>query len=142
MITTGRFIPAHAGNTERIIDFYEKYEVHPRSRGEYKAGKGAYAGAKGSSPLTRGILLQCLYYHRDVRFIPAHAGNTRLFPNLRRMSQVHPRSRGEYMDSYESTGSQEGSSPLTRGIRRTYLFSFFFRWFIPAHAGNTWLWTR
>ena len=41
------------------------------------------------------------------------------------------------MDSYESTGSQEGSPPLTRGILFVVFFHTVYQRFTPAHAGNT-----
>ena len=52
-----------------------------------------------------------------MRFTPAHAGNTWLFPDFADLSWVHPRSRGEY---------GETSAALTAILR-----------FTPAHAGNT-----
>ena len=52
-----RFIPAHAGNTEVYFLYPFLIQVHPRSRGEYFLKKLALSVCKGSSPLTRGILV-------------------------------------------------------------------------------------
>ena len=71
------------------------------------------------------------------RFIPAHAGNTAIsFANCFSV-KVHPRSRGEYNYIPVIVKALQGSSPLTRGIRK---YNIEFDWdsrFIPAHAGNT-----
>ena len=52
-----RFTPAHAGNTHVNAEEAGSLEVHPRSRGEYFLKKLALSVCKGSSPLTRGILV-------------------------------------------------------------------------------------
>ena len=92
---------------------------------------------KGSPPLTRGIPGNIKTLGGATRFTPAHAGNT--LPHLpdRRLSQVHPRSRGEYSLSFYEWGCLQGSPPLTRGIlHRKHKEPEAVR-FTPAHAGNT-----
>ena len=92
---------------------------------------------KGSPPLTRGIPGNIKTLGGATRFTPAHAGNT--LPHLpdRRLSQVHPRSRGEYPARYPPGDILKGSPPLTRGIRRYDHKRKHFQRFTPAHAGNT-----
>ena len=71
-----RFIPAHAGNTEREFIPDQRGQVHPRSRGEYTVFVVGCASFGGSSPLTRGIQVIDALDSDIGRFIPAHAGNT------------------------------------------------------------------
>ncbi len=72
----GRFIPAHAGNTQTYRVTIWANWVHPRPRGEHVPLTMRTEQAAGSSPPTRGT------HHRQYghvcpgRFIPAHAGNT------------------------------------------------------------------
>ena len=50
---------------------------------------------------------------------------------------VHPRSRGEYADTFTPLVSATGSSPLARGIPLLDGRQFVGGRFIPARAGNT-----
>ena len=132
-----RFIPAHAGNTRSTTSRCPHTPVHPRSRGEHTMQSKYPTTAIGSSPLTRGTPGAGTPGLPDLRFIPAHAGNTRCSPSTRQPQSVHPRSRGEHVLSNGRIRYAVGSSPLTRGTRpaapgRRRLFRF-----IPAHAGNT-----
>ena len=73
---------------------------------------------------------------RCVRFIPAHAGNSRRQSGHQCSRAVHPRARGEQTSPSGLTYCSNGSSPRTRGTvlhrpqRRAHAR------FIPAHAGN------
>ena len=71
------------------------------------------------------------------RFTPAHAGNTGTSKNMAIINQVHPRSRGEYNFSHSNKQSNQGSPPLTRGIRGIENYVIAYTRFTPAHAGNT-----
>ena len=53
------------------------------------------------------------------------------------MEQVHPRSRGEYLEADLLYGSVLGSPPLTRGIPLIHVDTVRRHRFTPAHAGNT-----
>ena len=75
-ICPGRFIPAHAGNTEHLRAGRLLAAVHPRSRGEHAAACICAADWRGSSPLTRGTPVFMFVSSTVERFIPAHAGNT------------------------------------------------------------------
>ena len=135
--TRCRFIPAHAGNTKFDGCMPPFPKVHPRSRGEYRGVFFIPFFNTGSSPLTRGILFEKVGAIGVQRFIPAHAGNTPLFPLLTNLNQVHPRSRGEYPIEHLSQKRSLGSSPLTRGIHAAEEQRADQVRFIPAHAGNT-----
>ena len=112
------FIPAHAGN---------KYFI---------AEKPSVA-MEGSPPLTRGILRELLTLPDEIRFTPAHAGNTLSVTGYGTGVGVHPRSRGEYFLIFRLVLSLRGSPPLTRGIPSLLSASGSLYRFTPAHAGNT-----
>ena len=80
--TNDRFIPAHAGNTEREFIPDQRGQVHPRSRGEYRLLMPLILTSVGSSPLTRGIQWLGFDGSRTHGFIPAHAGNTIPIPDV------------------------------------------------------------
>ena len=69
-------IPALAGNTVAHSDGFATEGDHPRSRGEYNKRQVAAFDTHGSSPLSRGLLTETPVPHRQVRIIPALAGNT------------------------------------------------------------------
>ena len=132
-----RFIPAHAGNSQSAAALAAHHQVHPRSRGEQALSARPLPVQCGSSPLTRGTGLQVAIGDALLRFIPAHAGNSRwhLFGNI--SSSVHPRSRGEQVRRSFALGNPCGSSPLTRGTGCGTARRVCARRFIPAHAGNS-----
>ncbi len=91
----------------------------------------------GSSPHARGTRPQFEGDLSRSRFIPACAGNTRAVEGAHPGVSVHPRMRGEHVQTRLSKRLRAGSSPHARGTR------FAFRGvcrrvrFIPACAGNT-----
>ena len=109
-------IPAHAGKTDSMSSRLADNMAHPRSRGENRRSKRHHAGARGSSPLTRGKLRLELVKVGNRGLIPAHAGKTGLWS---------PPPPGW------------GSSPLTRGKLVTCRGSRRCQGLIPAHAGKT-----
>ena len=130
-------IPAHAGKTASRRQRSRSIGAHPRSRGENRPAAGRRPRGSGSSPLTRGKLLDDKRCCRHRRLIPAHAGKT--FRRAGRCSsrRAHPRSRGENWVNVEGSTAPAGSSPLTRGKQSVYS-SRVARWgLIPAHAGKT-----
>ncbi len=132
-----RFIPAHAGNTPAAPVRHDARPVYPRSRGEHNGKPQLYCRLRGLSPLTRGTLPPLPLERQDIRFIPAHAGNTSHASALRRGLTVYPRSRGEHHLPFVMLSGTSGLSPLTRGTpaaRRRVVWGLRF---IPAHAGNT-----
>ena len=132
-----RFIPARAGNTLFAAASASCHPVHPRSRGEHRAGRRSLAPATGSSPLARGTPIGASAPWEWIRFIPARAGNT-ISPRIECNSlTVHPRSRGEHAVGLGSGCVVCGSSPLARGTRQRASRPSRPRRFIPARAGNT-----
>ena len=135
--TSRRIIPALAGNTCHGVFLSHVPADHPRSRGEYVGGDAGVTGCPGSSPLSRGILVRACEKLRQLRIIPALAGNTQNDRSTREGCQDHPRSRGEYLVSRVSRESSAGSSPLSRGILRIGRDEPNGVRIIPALAGNT-----
>ena len=91
----------------------------------------------GSSPLTRGTPVDELVATRDNRFIPAYAGNSLSTQSRKSSESVHPRLRGELLQTAILCNLNHGSSPLTRGTQADRSKNPFSRRFIPAYAGNS-----
>ena len=72
----GRFIPAHAGNTEKAVQQIFGRAVHPRAFGEHSCSAWKSAHSSGSSPRVRGTPAPNRTRPACWRFIPARAGNT------------------------------------------------------------------
>ena len=70
-----RFIPAYAGNAGDLQALAKILAVHPRIRGERTRLVPPIGETLGSSPHTRGTLLNAGNPHGYWRFIPAYAGN-------------------------------------------------------------------
>ena len=93
--------------------------AHPRSRGENTASFFGSADTLGSSPLTRGKQPMVIPSVLWRGLIPAHAGKTTFRCDSTGIAWAHPRSRGENAASTAARKVSLGSSPLTRGKRRT-----------------------
>ena len=130
-------IPAHAGKTASAFATVACMAAHPRSRGENTATLIRADDKKGSSPLTRGKLLQAEGHTLIAGLIPAHAGKTSTCGRRSTSWTAHPRSRGENICSGVNLSFLEGSSPLTRGKRFWPYARGILRRLIPAHAGKT-----
>ncbi len=91
----------------------------------------------GSSPRMRGTLHALHGSEEGVRFIPAHAGNTRTIRCARSANTVHPRACGEHPWAMITISARAGSSPRMRGTRERSAAQEAPIRFIPAHAGNT-----
>ena len=74
---------------------------------------------------------------RQLRIIPALAGNTVNIPPRGVKHRDHPRSRGEYTDAELVGEGVYGSSPLSRGILPCAAWATLADGIIPALAGNT-----
>ena len=112
-----RFIPAHAGNTDRPPARSRRIPVHPRACGEHLCHDSFRGCFCGSSPRMRGT--------RCVRSV------------CRRRTPVHPRACGEHNKLSSSSSGGIGSSPRMRGTRAHAVLDGLRARFIPAHAGNT-----
>ena len=134
--TTGRFIPARAGNTGYQKLWHAGQTVHPRSRGETRETLhgdpefGRFIPARAGNtdgecrtrkhrpvhPRSRGETRDtCRGCRNRDRFIPARAGNTGAALVGGAALPVHPRSRGEHTLLPGSARHLIGSSPLARG---------------------------
>ena len=91
----------------------------------------------GSSPLTRGKLVDGVDRDRAAGLIPAHAGKTALFTGRPARSWAHPHSRGENHSFREGNTRTQGTSPLTRGKLPVLRCQLARAGFIPAHARKT-----
>ena len=132
-----RIIPARAGFTMGKRWRGPGFEDHPRSRGVYG---GVWVGASrraGSSPLARGLLRVGPVHGGQQGIIPARAGFTPASHGPRRAPRDHPRSRGVYSYRIVDWATDEGSSPLARGLRRGPHRSGRAHGIIPARAGFT-----
>ena len=130
-------IPAHAGKTIGQMCRSICSTAHPRSRGENSTVSLPITERNGSSPLTRGKLIDLIVMIASVRLIPAHAGKTA--PRRQRgvSGPAHPRSRGENSPASEPQMPTPGSSPLTRGKHPDDGADGGRLGLIPAHAGKT-----
>ena len=136
-VTKIRIIPALAGNTHFWMSPSPWGWDHPRSRGEYLRDWDQGAPVIGSSPLSRGILQEPGSHLRNIRIIPALAGNTTGTREPPSQHPDHPRSRGEYPPRNPGFSVYPGSSPLSRGIRGRCEIDDGCHGIIPALAGNT-----
>ncbi|SBJ59155.1 Domain of uncharacterised function (DUF2825) [Klebsiella pneumoniae] len=116
-MTTGRFIPAGAGNTDVLLKSSRPAPVYPRWRGEHGRIAEKLKASTGLSPLARGTPFSPVGSRTSPRFIPAGAGNTSPSRNTNHKVAVYPRWRGEHADHV---------APKSLCGR-----------FIPAGAGNT-----
>ena len=115
-----------------------RVSVHPRVCGERAPSAHPRPHSRGSSPRVRGTLSFPPDEGRNVRFIPACAGNARGRCVAAWAWAVHPRVCGERTGWGEAFGGTSGSSPRVRGtldhVRRVNRINRF----IPACAGNAW----
>ncbi len=132
-----RFIPAYAGNTWKRVFDRKQVPVYPRIRGEHGDMLANSAPPTGLSPHTRGTPSLCGTGSRNVRFIPAYAGNTKTSVSPSSRLTVYPRIRGEHLPSRGGWPLCSGLSPHTRGTLLLYDRNASHRRFIPAYAGNT-----
>ena len=91
----------------------------------------------GSSPHTRGAQPGRPSPAPIPRIIPAYAGSTDVFPLAGDIVPDHPRIRGEHADRVQRALEAGGSSPHTRGARRSRGLRRHRRRIIPAYAGST-----
>ena len=131
-----RFIPAPAGNARQDARRSSVLSVHPRACGERSRRATLRSGRSGSSPRLRGTLRDQTLCPRQMRFIPAPAGNASLSPSVECLSTVHPRACGERDLHADVECNCHGSSPRLRGTLSPFEKPHGARRFIPAPAGN------
>ena len=132
-----RFIPAYAGNTFLCARNRLSISVHPRVCGEHGQLERGHDTGDGSSPRMRGTRDLLDSHLRDLRFIPAYAGNTERRSAIAPHRPVHPRVCGEHPVPALSERDMVGSSPRMRGTRFDDSVGAINLRFIPAYAGNT-----
>ena len=155
--TYRRIIPAYAGSTVSRSAPFPRSTDHPRIRGEHPTFRFPPNHLKGSSPHTRGAQIRYPQSRKPDRIIPAYAGSTpRTCPPAGRPGdhprirgehvrdvppanavKDHPRIRGEHPESVTEDSDQAGSSPHTRGARKSSSPHPWFPRIIPAYAGST-----
>ena len=136
-VPEGRIIPARAGFTRVVQQDTSVGRDHPRSRGVYVPITLMAIFLFGSSPLARGLPGRLLMIHHGWGIIPARAGFKSTSPPIRPGSTDHPRSRGVYFSHLRPYSSNEGSSPLARGLPKACISITFQPRIIPARAGFT-----
>ena len=132
-----RIIPARAGFTRGSDHDLGVHRDHPRSRGVYRRGSPPPRGAKGSSPLARGLRRVRVQGLDNPRIIPARAGFTAISSPPSSPGTDHPRSRGVYGGREEHIATLCGSSPLARGLLTRFAPPRTTSGIIPARAGFT-----
>ena len=129
--------PSLAQGTRIAVGFSTSISRFIPACGELSKPSWAIVQLDGSSPLARGTQdLDRLGYVAD-RFIPAYAGNSTRGAGANRPRAVHPRLRGELLPTGNTSGSNDGSSPLTRGTHTIQGPLKVTGRFIPAYAGNS-----
>ncbi len=152
-----RFTPACAGTTEPSTRRARALPVHPRVRGDDPLPCAAIATCGGSPPRARGRQRRACARVPLERFTPACAGTTPAVTPRRAATSVHPRVRGDDVESRGGRGGLpvhprvrgddiadliessdlDGSPPRARGRPRRRVTATRARRFTPACAGTT-----
>ena len=153
-----RIIPARAGFTLTYRSWPAGLGDHPRSRGVYPRGETTIWGARGSSPLARGLRPEyvSIFFsttdHPRSRGVYNHwtssashsRGSSPLARGLHAKTmgngtgrRDHPRSRGVYTTRRPKVPRTAGSSPLARGLLSVFLPGIGWGRIIPARSGFT-----
>ena len=130
-------IPAYAGRTAECGRMWSSSRAHPRLRGADNREELNQRTQAGSSPLTRGGLVEQFNVARVHGLIPAYAGRTQFGGHSPRGRRAHPRLRGADRTLDTGVGEHRGSSPLTRGGRQTSQSQLRLGGLIPDYAGRT-----
>ena len=132
-----RIIPAHAGQTLVLVTRFAVLADHPRACGANAVTPRRTVQHTGSSPRMRGKLLGSDKHARNVRIIPAHAGQTASARLVNRQAADHPRACGANPSRRAIWVVSNGSSPRMRGKLGEQLHGESQERIIPAHAGQT-----
>ena len=90
-----RFIPAITGNRGAAAWRAAFTAVHPRDHGEQPPDEGSTTSPAGSSPRSRGTVVERVIAEPLFRFIPAITGNRASMTVPGGSASVHPRDHGE-----------------------------------------------
>ena len=135
--TVYRIIPAHAGQTGQVATYNGGSPDHPRACGANFATVALRTISFGSSPRMRGKHRVVRTPLRDVRIIPAHAGQTLTIAMLLIWNADHPRACGANGRIAFHISFICGSSPRMRGKHIPHAGRIVGVRIIPAHAGQT-----
>ena len=130
-------IPAYAGSTSGPAWPTWRSRDHPRIRGEHRRRRVRHAEHAGSSPHTRGALVDEKDLDGIDGIIPAYAGSTIPISCAMSFRRDHPRIRGEHRARHLSSPNVRGSSPHTRGAPDCPTPVWTSTGIIPAYAGST-----
>ena len=120
---SNRFTPAYAGKIKDPAPCKGMGVVHPRIRGEDSSVKLIFHRDPGSPPHTRGRCENEPELKLLFGFTPAYAGKIKAGLDDERMSEVHPRIRGEDPVFIRREVVGVGSPPHTRGRSLAILFT-------------------
>ena len=137
-----RIIPAHAGQTSSRNSYGHHYSDHPRACGANLNPRRLFFSTTGSSPRMRGKRRRRDEAVKNLRIIPAHAGQTVGSLEQFQIDSDHPRACGANQGVVKDVFVLDGSSPRMRGKRSGAWNSFKSIRIIPAHAGQTECGTR
>ena len=137
-----RFIPACAGNAGSARAAEQLPAVHPRVCGERERARSESRRDLGSSPRVRGTRDDLRRGERQIRFIPACAGNASPPAGAKVSAPVHPRVCGERPTTSTAICASFGSSPRVRGTLPRVYHGRTVQRFIPACAGNAFRFRR
>ena len=132
-----RIIPAHAGQTQRVLAAPLGTPDHPRACGANTCSAFRSSLPRGSSPRMRGKRATGLALWIPTRIIPAHAGQTGACWPAHAVRPDHPRACGANAMDKAKAASMTGSSPRMRGKRADHVVFHGHARIIPAHAGQT-----
>ena len=132
-----RIIPAHAGQTLLPVRRPRRQPDHPRACGANSLVTCVFCWTNGSSPRMRGKQGGRRKLERELRIIPAHAGQTRLLARPHGARPDHPRACGANVEVSRLVNVTSGSSPRMRGKLIRNLDGDHRVRIIPAHAGQT-----
>ncbi len=130
-------IPAHAGETLLHLACWLQPRVYPRTCGGNFAGVNRTKTTGGLSPHMRGKLLSLTRYMSLSGSIPAHAGETAIYPPFNKIAGVYPRTCGGNQCLHNFISHDLGLSPHMRGKPPGFLPWAVVIGSIPAHAGET-----
>ena len=133
----GGITPACAGSTNIKAICLRCWKDHPRLRGEYTAPFSFVNVCLGSPPLARGVRTTRQTAKNGVGITPACAGSTSALYCCHKLTQDHPRLRGEYNTSAKASITMKGSPPLARGVLSLVPSINLTKRIIPACAGST-----
>ncbi len=131
-----RFIPAGAGNSQRLERRLANMAVHARGCGEQTRQCRIAPNSLGSSPRVRGTGSLAARPLERMGFIPAGAGNRPMRYRWATTLPVHPRGCGEQLGMMQAIAVTIGSSPRVRGTADFPRAGWLGFRFIPAGAGN------